>query len=63
MPEGEIINPENLIKNGIVRKIDGRAPDVKILGSGKLTKKITVENCKLSATAKKAIESAGGFIK
>jgi len=61
--DGDVINPENLIKNGIVRRIKGKAPEVKILGSGKLTKKITVENCKVSKSAKEAIEKAGGTIK
>ncbi len=63
LKEGETINPENLIKNGIVDMIKGRAPEVKILGKGKLTKKITVENCKVSKTAREAIEKAGGSIK
>jgi large subunit ribosomal protein L15 len=61
--DGEIINPENLIKKGIVSKIKGRTPKVKILGTGKLTKKLVVENCKMSKTAKEAIEKAGGSIK
>src|SRR3989344_2256172 len=29
---GETINPENLIKNGIVRMIKGKVPKIKILG-------------------------------
>ena len=61
--DGEIINPENLIKKGIVSKINGKMPRVKILGTGKLTKKLVVENCKASKTAKEAIEKAGGSIK
>ena len=61
--DGETINPENLIKKGIISKIKGRAPKVKILGTGKLTKKLIVENCKTSKTAKEAIEKAGGNIK
>ena len=61
--DGEVINPENLIKKGIINMIKGKAPEVKILGTGKLTKKIVVENCKASKTAKEAIERAGGTIK
>ena len=61
--DGETINPENLIKKGIVSKIKGRSPKIKILGTGKLTKKLVVENCKTSKTAKEAIEKAGGTIK
>ena len=61
--DGETINPENLLKKGIVSKIKGKAPKIKILGTGKLTKKLVVENCKVSASAKEAIEKAGGVIK
>jgi large subunit ribosomal protein L15 len=61
--DGETINPENLIKKGIISKIKGKTPKVKILGTGKLTKKIIIENCKISETAKKAVEKAGGNIK
>lgn len=61
--DGEIINPENLIKKGIISKMKGKTPKVKILGTGKLTKKLVLENCKTSKTAKEAIEKAGGSIK
>jgi len=61
--DGETINPENLIKKGIVSRMKGRNPKIKILGTGKLTKKLVVENCKVSKTAKEAIEKAGGSIK
>ena len=61
--DGETINPSNLIKKGIIRMIKGKNPDVKILGTGKLTKQLIIENCKVSKTAKEAIEKAGGNIK
>lgn len=61
--DGEVINPENLIKKEIIRTMKGKAPKVKILGRGKLSKKIIVENCKVSKTAKEAIEKAGGVVK
>lgn len=60
--DGEIISPDNLIKKGIIRMIKGKKPEVKILGQGKLTKKLIVENCAVSKTAKEAIEKAGGKI-
>ncbi len=61
--DGEIISPENLLKKGLIRIIKGKKPEVKILGTGKITKKLVVENCKVSKTAKAAIEKAGGSIK
>ena len=60
--DGETINPENLLKKGLISKIKGKSPKVKILGTGKLTKKLVIENCKTSNTAKEAIEKAGGKI-
>jgi len=60
---GETVSPKSLIEKGIARKIKGGIPEIKILGKGKLTKKLVVENCKLSAGAKDAIEKAGGIIK
>ena len=61
--DGDIINPENLIKKRIVSRMKDRNPEVKILGNGKITKKLIVEKCKISASAKTAIEKAGGTIK
>jgi large subunit ribosomal protein L15 len=61
--DGETINPENLIVKGMIGKIKGKTPKVKILGTGKLTKKLVVENCKTSKTAMDAIVKAGGTIK
>ncbi len=60
---GKIINPSFLVAKDIVEKQKGQLPEIKILGNGKLTKKILVENCKVSASAKTAIEKAGGSVK
>ena len=52
-----VINPAFLIDAGLVTKeYDG----VKILGNGKLTKKLTVQANKFSKTAEQAISAAGG---
>lgn len=61
--DGETINAENLLKKGIISKIRGRTPEIKILGTGKLTKKLIFENCKFSKTAREAVEKVGGTIK
>jgi large subunit ribosomal protein L15 len=60
--DGDVVNAANLISKGIVRMIKGKIPAIKILGNGKITKKIIVQNCKISATAKAAIEKAGGKV-
>lgn len=56
----EQINPNLLIEKKIIRRIRKKAPIVKILGKGKLTKALTIKNCKVSKTAKEKIEKAGG---
>lgn len=59
--DGEIVSPETLIEKGLIVKVNKGTPGlpagkagVKILGEGKLTKKLKVENCKLSKSAEKA---------
>lgn len=61
--DGQIISPQILVKDGILRSINGKMPKVKILGKGKLTKKFIFENCKISGRAKEALEKAGGTVK
>ncbi|MBI2625415.1 MAG: 50S ribosomal protein L15 [Candidatus Nealsonbacteria bacterium] len=57
---GNIVSPEILLEKRIVSRIKGRAPKVKILGKGKLTKELVIENCQLSKAAREIIEKAGG---
>lgn len=59
----EVVNPMNLLEKGIIRRIKGKAPEVKILSAGKLTKPLIIENCRVSKKAKEMIEKAGGKIK
>lgn len=57
---GETVSPASLLAKGLVRRAKGRAPLVKILGNGTLTKALVVRGCTLSATAQKALAAAGG---
>lgn len=61
--KGSPVTPEVLVKEGFVRRVDGRVPVVKILGSGEISKAVIVKGCGVSAEAKKKIETAGGEIK
>lgn len=55
--DGAEINPATLVEAGIVKnEKDG----IKILGNGKISKKLTVQANKFSASATAAIEAAGG---
>ena len=57
-----IVNPKTLFAKGLARGSRGRLPRVKILGAGALTKPLSVSGCTVSASARKAIEAAGGSI-
>lgn len=59
---GETVTAKELVSRGIVRRISGKPPQVKILASGTLSKKLTFSGVALSDTARKAIEDAGGAI-
>ena len=57
--DGSVIELKNLKESGLVKK---EKDGIKILGSGDLTKKLTVKANKFSSTAKEKIENAGGKI-
>ena len=59
----DTVSPKVLIEKGVIRRIKGRLPKVKILGRGKLTKKLTIEGCQVSKQAKEKLEKAGGQVK
>jgi large subunit ribosomal protein L15 len=60
--EGEKVTPQTLVEKGLIRKKGGKILEVKILGRGEITKKLTFENCKVSKSAKEKIEKAGGHV-
>ena len=55
--DGQVVSPVELIEMGIIKKIED---GVKIMGNGELTKKLTVQANKFTASAKEKIEAAGG---
>ena len=60
---GSVVNAESLLKANLVRRSGGTLPKVKILGSGDITVKVSVEGCVVSASARAKIEKAGGTVK
>ena len=59
LPDGAEVDPEFLLKRGVVRKIlDG----VKVLGDGELTKKLVVKAHHFSRSAMEKIQGAGGSV-
>ena len=55
--DGTEVTPQLLMESGIVKNLKS---GVKVLGNGKLNKKLTVKAHKFSASAVSAIEAAGG---
>ena len=55
----EVVNPDSLYQKNLIRKSTGL---VKILGEGKLTKKLTINVHSVSSSANKKIADAGGSI-
>ena len=59
---GANVNPKTLVAAGVIATRRKQTPKVKILGSGELSKKLTVSGCAVSASAKAKIEKAGGSV-
>jgi large subunit ribosomal protein L15 len=57
VPAGTVVNPEYLLREGILRRIGG---PVKVLGRGELSQAITVQAHAFSQAAKEKIEALGG---
>jgi large subunit ribosomal protein L15 len=57
--DGATVNEETLRASGL---INGRYDGVKILGSGEITKKLTIVADKISKSAQEKIEKAGGSV-
>jgi large subunit ribosomal protein L15 len=60
---GETVNPQTLLEKKLIRRIKGKVPQVKILGTGKLTKPIRVEGCQMSEQAEEKIKKANELVK
>ncbi len=56
---GDVVDGESLKAKGIIKKMD---EPVKILGDGEITKALTVKVEKISASARRKIEAAGGKV-
>jgi large subunit ribosomal protein L15 len=57
---GDVVNRETLVEKGLVK---GNKDGIKILGNGDITKKLTVEADKISASAEKKIKDIGGQVR
>lgn len=56
---GDIVSPTTLVSKKLIKP----KQEVKILGTGKLSKKLVISGCALSKTAREAVLAAGGSIR
>ena len=61
--DNDKITPKLLFEKGLIKKVEGKTPAVKILGMGELGKKLTIIGCQVSKPAKGKIEKSGGNVK
>jgi large subunit ribosomal protein L15 len=59
---GDVVSPTTLLEKKLIRRVSGRAQEVKILGSGELSKKLSFKGVSFSASARAAAEKVGGSI-
>lgn len=59
---GATVSPKTLVVAGVIVLSKQRTPAVKLLGNGVLSKKLVVEGCQVSKSAKEKIETAGGSV-
>lgn len=59
LPEGTTVDYGFVLSNGLAKEVKNNA-GLKVLGAGELKVKLTVRAAKFSASAKAAIEAAGG---
>ena len=59
---GDTVSPATLMAKGLISTKKGKVPQVKILGTGEITKKVTISGCVFSASVKAKVEKAGGSV-
>ena len=57
---GEIVSQRSLLKKGLIDKIGGRIPQVKILGKGEIKKKLEFKGVKFSKSVQEKIKKSLG---
>ncbi len=59
---GDVVTPALLIEKGVLKKLKGRIPRIKILAMGDVTKKLTLKGFIVSKKAVEKIQKAGGTV-
>ncbi len=59
---GATVTPAALLEKKLIRARGGKLPAVKVLGTGALSKALSLSGVAISGTAKAAVEKAGGSV-
>lgn len=59
---GTTVTPALLLERGLIRQVRGKMPVVKLLGTGDLSKKLSISGMEVSASARAKVEAAGGAV-
>lgn len=62
-PNGATVDPAALLAYGLIRRMKGKMPAVKVLGSRPIKKRLALRGLPLSAAARARIREAGGTIR
>ena len=61
-PTGATIDPTALLQKGIIRRMKGKVPRVKLVGNAAVTKRYSLRHLGLSRSVARRIHDAGGSI-
>lgn len=56
------VTPAALFEKGLIRRVGGKLPAVKVLAGGEITHAVVIFDCEISPAAKVKIEAAGGTV-
>lgn len=60
--KGAVISPKTLFEAGLVKRVKGHYPQVKILSGGEIKTSFVIRDCQITDKAKEKVEAAGGKV-
>lgn len=57
-----VVSPKTLFEAGLVKRVKGHYPQVKILSNGEINTSVIIRDCQITDKAKAKVEAAGGKV-